>query len=469
MTQLSIRWRLTLWFWLVLLVVMTSFAFIIYSMMATATERHLSEEVSDELEEFGSELKWSIGRPGGEQAMQLFYNLHSDYLFEAITADDARLIASSEDERPHLIGSIEPTSNAMQFSTRTLPECGRCRVAVQPIDVAGEPVVIAIAVPLKPYQQILSQFRGVLVFAGLLMLLIALGAGYFLACQALSPVQDFCRAVEQVTAEKLDKRIQPPHPTDELGRLAGTFNEMLERLDRSFEELRIFTADAAHELRTPLAVLRSTLDVALQADRSPERYAEVLRDATEDVERLSVLADRLLLLSKEDSRIAVVPDVPIDVAQTLTRSVSIMQTAAAKKGITLAIAQSEDVTIRGDEDRLNQVWVNLLDNAIKFSSPNSEVAIHVTSTKDSVSIVIEDCGSGIPPDQVHRVFDRFYRVDPSRNRVTGGAGLGLAICKAIITAHAGTIQVSKTSTLGTSILVKLPLDSTRSLSMSSLR
>ncbi len=232
---------------------------------------------------------------------------------------------------------------------------------------------------------------------------------------------------------------------------------MLGRLEQSFLELRVFTADAAHELRTPLAVLRSTLDVALRTQRSPERYQEALRDAAEDVERLCLLADRLLLLSREDAGLRTHSDGPVQLGDTLSGVVETMRAAASARSVKIDTTAFPNVIVSGDADRLLQVWINLLDNAIKNRPPETSMFVHVEQSEEQGCVHIQDVGPGIPTDEVERVFDRFYRVDPSRSSGTGGAGLGLAICKAIVTSHGGSIAITPNSPTGTCVSVTLPV------------
>lgn len=457
MTRLTIRWRLTLWYWLVLVLVVTSFALTVYWLMATASMNQANAEVVEELAEFRNQLESTATLSADDESLRKFVSVYQKFLFEAQTRDGRQLVFGAEPDAALVSQGMTIEGDEILLSTKNFEGRGRYRVGLQQIDDGGELAQIAIAIPLAPYDEVLHRFQRVLFVAGPIVLLAALAAGYFLACRALSPVEDLCRATERITAEILDERIEAPNPSDELGRLACTFNGMLQRLEQSFQELRVFTADAAHELRTPLAVLRSTLDVALRAERSPERYQEVLRDAAEDVERLCLLADRLLLLSQEDAGLTARSDVPVQIGQTLSGAIETMSAAASAHGVTIEATAFPDIIVRGDPDRLMQVWINLLDNAVKYCPAGTSVAVHVEPSGEQICVLFQDSGSGIPADEVERVFDRFYRVDRSRSSGTGGAGLGLAICKSIVTSHGGRISITPNSPTGTCVCVTLPV------------
>ncbi len=255
--------------------------------------------------------------------------------------------------------------------------------------------------------------------------------------------------VDAITATRLDRRLPEPLADDELGYLTRTFNAMIERLQRSFDEVRRFTADAAHELRTPLAALRTEAEVALRSARSPERDERMLENLLEEIERLTRLVSQLMFLCREDTGIERknLKQVRLD---DLVREVGDhMQVAAQEKAVSLTLDLQESCEVVGDSDRLRQLFFNLLDNAIKYTPSGGGVLIKGEPANGETCITVTDTGIGIPLDHLPHVFERFYRVDPSRSPESEGTGLGLAICRSIAEAHSGRIEIDSTVGSGT--------------------
>jgi signal transduction histidine kinase len=231
---------------------------------------------------------------------------------------------------------------------------------------------------------------------------------------------------------------------------------MIARLQRSFEEIRRFTADAAHELRTPLASMRTEAEVALQAPRSPERDERVLVDLLEEMDRLTRLVTQLLFLCREDAGVptGTLPSVRLD---EIVRDVSNhMQVMAGEKGVALELRDVPQCRVLGDADRLRQLCFNVLDNAVKYTPPGGLIRVAEECADGSVRLVVADSGVGIPAEHLPRVFDRFYRVDPSRSREHDGTGLGLSICRAIADAHHGRLEIASGPGGGTTVVLTLP-------------
>ncbi|HET6426162.1 MAG TPA: ATP-binding protein, partial [Planctomycetaceae bacterium] len=252
-----------------------------------------------------------------------------------------------------------------------------------------------------------------------------------------------------------DERLAVANPNDELGHLASTFNAMLDRLQGTFTELRQFTADAAHEIRTPLAVIRSAAEVALHSPRSESYYQECLHSIAEDTNRLTTLSDQLLLLAKEDAGLAECPLEDIDLAPLLEQVATDLEPLADEKSVTIIRQKLQSCQVRGDTQRLRRVFLNLVDNAIKFTPAGGEISLCLTGRDNLAVVTVADTGCGIPAPHLPHVFERFYRVDASRDRATGGAGLGLAISRAIIHRHGGEIRVASREGRGTTITVEL--------------
>jgi heavy metal sensor kinase len=322
------------------------------------------------------------------------------------------------------------------------------------------PLILQVAAPLAADYQELGELLAVLLLAGPLALALALGGGYLLARRALAPVDRMAAEADQITATRLNHRLEVANPDDELGRLGATLNGMIARLERSFEEVRRFTADAAHELRTPLCVMRNVAEVALRTPREPEQYRRVLGDVLEEVERLTRLAEQLLFLCREDAGLVPLAIGEIRLDDLMRETAEHIGVVAEAKGVALECDDSELCLVRGDTDRLRRLLFNLLDNAVKFTLPGGAVRVGLKRSNGQALLVVTDTGPGIPEEHLPRIFDRFYRVDPARGRETDGTGLGLAICRSIAEAHAGHLTIESDLGHGTRATLTLPLHAT---------
>ncbi|MSR59909.1 MAG: HAMP domain-containing protein [Planctomycetaceae bacterium] len=339
-----------------------------------------------------------------------------------------------------------------------VPGLGAYRVASRLASGSSGEYVIQVADSLQRYHHELSELLTILIGAVPIVLGVALGGGYWLSRRALAPVDQVTQAALDISAAQLGRRVVVGHTRDELGRLAQAFNGMIERLELSFDEMRRFTADAAHELRTPLAVLRSEAEVTLRGDRSADEYRQALENQLEEIARLTRLAEELLFLSREDSGQHAEASQPIRLDQLLEQLVGQLQTAAQAREVTLEVTGIFPCAVRSDADRLRRLFFNLLDNAMKYTPPGGTVRVCGTQRGDQFEIVVSDTGIGIGPEHLPHVCERFYRVDAARSRSTEGTGLGLAICCAIVEADHGTLQIDSTLGVGTRVTVAFAPD-----------
>lgn len=289
---------------------------------------------------------------------------------------------------------------------------------------------------------------------GIPLLVAAAGvSGYFLAARALSPINAITRTARRISAEDLSARLNLPSTDDEVGRLAETFDAMLARLDDAFRRERQFTADASHELRTPLAAMQAILNVIREERRSPEDYEQALDDLIVETYRLRALTEDLLHLARGDDRqIAIRQNV--DLSMLLQDITDSLRPLVESKGLTLDCMISDGLTISGDSDALIRLFVNLMDNAIKYTRQGSITLTADREPGDILKIAVADTGVGIAAEHLPHIFDRFYRVD--RSRTSGGAGLGLAIASEIVRAHRGTIEVTSRVGEGSTFTLRFP-------------
>ncbi|HTU00385.1 MAG TPA: ATP-binding protein, partial [Candidatus Sulfotelmatobacter sp.] len=302
-------------------------------------------------------------------------------------------------------------------------------------------------------------------------LCLAGGGGWLLARRALRPVDQMTLAARRIEAEDLSLRIAGPRTDDELGRLARTLNEMLARLEAGFAQVRRFSADASHELRTPLTVLRGEIEVALRSPRDSDEYRRVLSSTLEEVERMARLVEDLLLLSRADAGGLRWESERVELDHLVEEVAKQGDVLARGKQIHVRLKDLAPLVVQGDGRRLKQLLLNLVDNAIKYTPDGGQVSLGLRTTpaessggpvsspaaREEVEITVQDTGIGIPPDEIPRIFERFYRADPARSREAGGAGLGLCIGKTIAEAHGGRIEVNSTPGVGSTFRVLLPL------------
>ncbi len=280
--------------------------------------------------------------------------------------------------------------------------------------------------------------------------------GAFLAKIALNPVDKIIDTIHKITADSLKLKIDIPDTRDEIKRLADTFNEMLGRLEHSFTTQRQFLENFAHEIRTPLAVLRGEIEVTLKRVQTAEEYQTVLVSNLEEVVRINRIVEDLLILARFDSSTIILEKQRVDLGVFLGMIVDDMKVLAEQKNIIINFSAPHDVIIYGDENQLKRLFINLLDNAIKYTPDNCTVTVSAEPENDYSKIVFKDTGMGIPSGETGHIFDRFYRMDKARKKP--GYGLGWSIAKSIAEAHKVRIEVVSAVNQGTTFTVFLPID-----------
>jgi heavy metal sensor kinase len=280
--------------------------------------------------------------------------------------------------------------------------------------------------------------------------------GAFLAKIALKPVDRIIKDMRQITAENLKNRIIIPETKDEIKRLADTFNDMLARLENAFSSQRRFIEDLAHELKTPLAILKGEMEVALKKIRSAKEYGDILNSGLEEVNRINSVVENLLIFARFENETIMLKTKILDITILLNDIVNDIKILAMQKNIGIFISAQEKITVLGDEDKLRRLFLNVLDNAIKYTPLGGKVDISVTKKNNFVQIKVSDTGIGIPEKEISHIFDRFYQVNKSGHK--GGFGLGLSIARSIVEAHKGRIEAESVLSRGTAFIISLPLE-----------
>ncbi len=288
-------------------------------------------------------------------------------------------------------------------------------------------------------------------------LLLAGGGGWLLARRALKPVDRMTESARRISAEHLAQRLPVTGSGDELDRLAETLNGMLGRLDEAFAQIRQFSADASHELQTPLTILKGELEVALRASRSPEEYERTLRSGLEEIDRMGRLVEGLLLLARADAGVLRMDDQPVDLGQLLEEVHGQARPLAEARGLALEIGSLEPLAVRGDPERIRRLLLNLAENGIKYTPPGGRVTLSLERREEWAALRVADTGIGLSPEEMEKVFQRFFRAADARSMDEGGAGLGLCIARSIAEAHGGKIEVQSRAGGGSVFTVLLPL------------
>ena len=457
----SIRWRLTLWYGAVLALVLAVFGGSVYLLMRHA----LLERAGAGLLMESAEVEQEIERARDAQVLSTWlerrFTHHPGFDIQVTTLQGENVFRSARIRDSGLpVPASPPAPGRTLFIERNLDR-GRFQISNRGVVGPRGPLVVQVAAPLAQTDHELAELLAVLGLAGPLALVFALVGGYFLAGRALAPVDRMTVEAGAITAAHLDRRLQVGKHGDELDRLALTLNGMIARLERSFEETRRFTADAAHELRTPLAVIHNAAEVALSSPREADQYRRFLEDILEEEERLKRLAEQLLFLCREDAGLSPEVRQPIRLDSIIRQAAEPMGELAGANGLTLIVDSLSPCLVSGDPDALRRLLFNLLDNAIKYTTEGGSVHVGSDCSGGFATLTVSDTGIGIPPEHIPHIFDRFYRVDQGRSRDIGGIGLGLAICRAIVESHGGTIKLESDEGKGTKVLVTLPVQQPR--------
>lgn len=457
MTRLSIRWRLTLWYGAVLASVLVIFAAAVDLLMARVLQYRSDRNLEHQVAVIEEQIRLTKGEGALRERLASLFHRHPAFEMQ-VSEDGGRSWLRSEgvlaQGLPLPISSPQAPGYEV-FEDVEIPGVGHCRMCSKSIESPDGLLLVQAAMSTDINERHLGELRRVFAYTGPALLIAALGCGYLLARKALAPVERLAAEADQITASRLDRRLAAANPDDELGRLARTLNGMIARLEDSFGDVQRFTADAAHELRTPLAALRSEAEVTLRADRDPAEYRRTLRSMLEEIEHLTQLTEDLLSLCREDARVRPsFDDVRLD--EVVREAVAAMLPVAAKTGQELVASEDLDPCIvHGDRDQLHRVAVNLIDNALKYTPAGGHVEVTLTLQDREARFTVADDGVGIPAEHLPLIFDRFYRVDASRPRRSTSTGLGLPICRSTVHSHGGTIEIHSEPGVGTRVVVAL--------------
>jgi len=316
-------------------------------------------------------------------------------------------------------------------------------------------LTIQCAEDIRDQMSVLKRYRIILIASIAFIMIISASGGLLVAGKALAPVKDISDAVSRISEANLSERIGTENIPEELKVLASSFNRTLDSLDMAFRRQKQFAADASHEIKVPLSVILSHSEIMLRRERTPEEYKDAFKAVTEAAKMMSEMARKLLASARLSGDKTELRLEDIDSVSLVSEAAGLLAPVAARAGIRVNGPERVDARVRGDRTMLMELFLNLVDNSIKYNVPGGSVDISVRKEADSIVTEIKDTGIGIPEKDLGRVFDRFYRVDKSRSRDTGGAGLGLSICDLIVKLHGGRIDIKSIPGSGTAVSVYL--------------
>ena len=319
------------------------------------------------------------------------------------------------------------------------------------------PTIIQVGISLSETDSSLRRLMVFMVLAGALLMLFASFGGNFIIRKALKPVKSVVHTAREISTDDLSLRIQVKKRQDEIGELVDTFNDMISRLEASIKKIKQFSGDVSHELRTPLTVIRGEVEVILRKERSSEDYRETLNTVLEEASLLERIIDDLLFLSRIEALEKKELEKRVQLDEIVLKTIESRDAAAKNKGIRLDIQKIDPTTIKGEENLLERMLTNILDNAIRYTPAKGKVEISLEEKKDAAILSMRDNGIGIPEQALPYIFDRFYVVDKSRSKETGGLGLGLSIAKHVADTHGAAIEVESQLGQGTVFRIKFPL------------
>jgi len=445
----SVRFRLALWYAAATAVVLIAFAWFVYEVIEHRLGADLDRQLRSDFELIEAQVdldadegaRWNVHGPHGDEA-----NAPISAWFDVWSENGELLLRHWPFQKANANNVLPPPrASTLSFTTVELERGLFVRVMDGPGQVEGRPVLIRVFRDETEMRRTLGEIVKVSTLVFPLAVALAAIGGYLIATRSLRPLDAMARQARRITSESLSKRLPNPNPSDELGRLATVFNDTLARLEASFAELQRFTADASHELRSPLTALRAVGEVALRDGNDPAALRETIGSMLEEAQRLTDLVDALLTLARMDATKADAPREEVNIAALLEEVRDQFEVLANEKRQTIVVMSDDNVAVKADRTLLYLALVNLVHNAIQHGPADSRILITAVRSARKIDISVKDNGPGISREYHEKIFERFFRVDKARSRAQGGAGLGLAIAKQAVERNGGRIMLENNS------------------------
>ena len=462
MRRLSIGLRLTLWYVAIFAVAEVAFGagmwLILRHSVFDLIDDSLESQVEDVRNLLGAQQKDATIAKLTDQIAGIYGNEHAGDFLEIYSEQSGGLIYRSKVPQTNEPVFLWPDQlNRPVFRTRKV-NGNHFRFIFEKTNVEGRVYIIKMGASADDAVETLELFRSYLVIFAPVLLLVSAGVGYWMSYKALAPVDALVRTARDISGTSLHRRLQTLKTGDELQRLTDTLNEMLSRIESAFQKITRFTADASHELRTPVSLIRTEAELALRRSRTETEYRESLQQILQEAERTTILIEELLELARADSGREFLTIQPVDVQEILRGVVASWQQVAAARNLEFSTEICEmAVSVMGDPTLLRRLADILLDNAFKYTPAPGSVRLGLEVREETAIIMVQDSGAGIAEEDHLKIFERFYRVDKARSREQGGVGLGLAIAEWIVLQHGGTITVESRPGAGATFRVNLPL------------
>jgi heavy metal sensor kinase len=461
--NLPLRARITAWYFAVLVVAFASFAWISDLGFRHSIETTVNDASRANLESIQRVLLRTApdGTPKVKEELNRLVGLWAGAALLEVSDAQGRMVFQSDPfQRPY--GTLPPVQKAeVTFVTINLDNL-QYRIAMRAAEIDGQTFRIRAAVPTEPLDQALDRFRLILKETLPFLVVLASLAGYWLSGRALAPVNAIIETARGVGVQNLSSRLAVPRANDELRRLSETLNAMLARLEASVKRLTQFTADASHDLRTPVALIRSSAELALRRPRTEDEYRETLSRILAASEETTRLIENLLTLAHADAGAADLHFRDIDLVPHLEKVVEEAGILAAGKGIQVTSELAAGpVRVSADHSALARLLLIILENAVKYTPPGGSISMRLSNGAGHARIEIRDTGIGIAEKDLPHIFERFYRADQARSREPGGSGLGLAIAHWIVGLHGGKIEAQSTFGHGSIFRITLPVAANR--------
>jgi heavy metal sensor kinase len=447
----SIKFRLTVWYLIAIVLPLVAFGAVAYLMLSKNLYRNLDLALQARV----AELENSIT----VQDNQISFEQKFNDLILIYNADGALLQKLGPNVRFSNIEEVVQRAlfGERGFLTATTAEGQDVRLYAAPFNLDSRTrVAIVVGRRTREIKEMLSIFRVVIVYSALAVVLLAGVGGMFLANRTLKPVDHITDIAREIGEGDLSRRINIKSE-DEMGRLASTLNGMIARLEEAFQKQRQFAADASHEMRTPLAIIQAESSLALDRKRTQSEYRRSLELVSQEVTYMSEIISKLLLLSRNGAGSEALTFQEVNLKDLLIELSSDVEALVQEKGVTFSLGQMDSLTVKGDRLRLKQLFLNVLENAVRYTPSGGTISSSVVKKNGSAFVSISDTGIGIPTEDLPFIFDRFYRVDKARSRADGGMGLGLAIASSIAKLHGGGIEVESQVGKGSTFHIALPL------------
>jgi len=461
MRKLSIGVRLTLWYVAIFavgeLVFGASMFLILRHNLYDLVDDGLESQIEDLRNFLGAQQKDASTAKLRDEMAAIYEHEHAgDFL--AVHDENGEQIYRSRFLQAHeLVPSQPDQGNRPLIRTRRI-NGEHFRFAFEKLNVDGRVYTLEMGAPADDAFETLQLFRSYLLIFAPLLLVVSTGVGYWMSGKALAPMDALVRTARDISGTNLNRRLQTLKTGDELQRLTDTLNEMLDRIESAFQKITQFTADASHELRTPVSLIRTEAELALRRSRTETEYEESLRQILQEAERTTLLIEQLLELARADSGRGSLIMQPVDLPAVLRSVVSGWQQVAEARNLEFSTdIYKLDASVMGDATLLRRLADILLDNAFKYTPSPGSVRLALELREETAVITVQDSGAGIAQEDHEKIFERFYRVDKARSRGQGGVGLGLAIAEWIVLQHRGAISVESRPGEGATFRAELPL------------